>query len=42
VTATGATAREAQERAYAGVDEIDWPEGFCRTDIGWREIAREG
>ncbi len=41
VTATGATVREAQERAYAGVDEIDWPEGFCRTDIGWREIARE-
>lgn len=42
VTVTGATVREAQERAYAGVDEIDWPEGFCRTDIGWREIAREG
>jgi phosphoribosylamine---glycine ligase len=42
VTATGSTVREAQERAYAGVDEIDWPEGFCRTDIGWREIAREG
>jgi phosphoribosylamine---glycine ligase len=42
VTATGATVREAQERAYNGVDEIDWPEGFCRTDIGWREIAREG
>ncbi len=42
VTATGLTVREAQERAYAGVDEIDWPEGFCRTDIGWREIAREG
>lgn len=42
VTATGATVREAQSRAYAGVDDIDWPEGFCRTDIGWREIAREG
>ena len=42
VTATGSSVREAQERAYAGVDEIDWPEGFCRTDIGWREIAREG
>lgn len=42
VTATGATVREAQERAYAGVDEIDWPEGFCRTDIAWREIVREG
>jgi phosphoribosylamine---glycine ligase len=42
VTATGKSVREAQERAYAAVDEIDWPEGFCRTDIGWREIAREG
>ncbi|MGB8819076.1 MAG: phosphoribosylamine--glycine ligase [Rhizobiaceae bacterium] len=41
VTATGATVRLAQQRAYDGVDEIDWPEGFCRTDIGWREIARE-
>lgn len=40
VTALGRTAREAQERAYAGVDQIVWPEGFCRRDIGWREIAR--
>jgi phosphoribosylamine---glycine ligase len=42
VTATGASVREAQEKAYNALDEIDWPEGFCRTDIGWREIAREG
>ena len=41
VTATGSTVKVAQERAYAAVDDIDWPEGFCRTDIGWREIARE-
>lgn len=41
VTALGATVREAQERAYNGVDQIDWPEGFARRDIGWREIARE-
>jgi phosphoribosylamine--glycine ligase len=34
--------REAQAKAYALVDEIDWPEGFCRRDIGWRAIAREG
>ncbi|MFP9136583.1 phosphoribosylamine--glycine ligase [Devosia sp. XGJD_8] len=40
VTALGKTARKAQERAYAGVDQIVWPEGFCRRDIGWREIAR--
>ena len=41
VTATGSTVKVAQERAYAAVDDIEWPEGFCRTDIGWREIARE-
>jgi len=41
VTALGKTAKEAQERAYAAVDRIDWPEGFCRRDIGWRAIARE-
>lgn len=42
VTALGATVKEAQDRAYGGVDAIDWPEGFCRRDIGWREIARQG
>ena len=41
VTATGKTVREAQARAYASVDKIKWPEGFCRRDIGWRAIARE-
>ena len=41
ITATGKTVREAQEKAYAALDEIDWPQGFCRTDIGWREIERE-
>jgi phosphoribosylamine--glycine ligase len=41
VTATGNTVAEAQARAYAAVDRIDWPEGFCRRDIGWREIERE-
>ncbi|MFD1252949.1 Phosphoribosylamine--glycine ligase [Devosia equisanguinis] len=41
VTALGASVKEAQERAYHGVDKIDWPEGFARRDIGWREIARE-
>jgi len=40
VTALGASAREAQQRAYAGVHSIGWPEGFCRRDIGWRELAR--
>jgi phosphoribosylamine--glycine ligase len=38
VTARGATIAQAQNRAYAAVDKIDWPEGFCRRDIGWRAI----
>jgi phosphoribosylamine---glycine ligase len=38
VTARGATLAEAQARAYAMVDRIDWPEGFCRRDIGWRAL----
>jgi phosphoribosylamine--glycine ligase len=37
-TARGATLREAADRAYALVDRIDWPEGFCRSDIGWRAL----
>ncbi|HNJ48572.1 MAG TPA: phosphoribosylglycinamide synthetase C domain-containing protein, partial [Novosphingobium sp.] len=41
VTALGTTVAEARQRAYAAVDRIDWPEGFCRRDIGWREVARE-
>ncbi len=41
ITALGATVAEAQRNAYAAVDVIDWPEGFCRRDIGWRAIARE-
>jgi phosphoribosylamine--glycine ligase len=42
VTATGASVREAQARAYAAVDAIDAPTLFCRRDIGWRQVAREG
>jgi phosphoribosylamine--glycine ligase len=41
ITATGASVAEAQARAYAAIDVIDWPEGFCRRDIGWRALARE-
>jgi len=37
-TARGATLREAADRAYALVDRIDWPDGFCRRDIGWRAL----
>lgn len=38
VTAIGATIAEAQTKGYKAVDLIDWPEGFCRRDIGWRAI----
>ncbi len=41
ITALGASVGEARDRAYAAVDRIVWPEGFCRRDIGWRAIARE-
>ena len=40
VTARGPTVAAAQERAYAAVDRIEWPDGFCRRDIGWRAIGR--
>lgn len=41
ICARGPTVAAAQARAYAAVDRIRWPEGFCRRDIGWRAIARE-
>uniref|UniRef100_UPI003C7066EA phosphoribosylglycinamide synthetase C domain-containing protein n=1 Tax=Klebsiella pneumoniae TaxID=573 RepID=UPI003C7066EA len=42
VTALGERALAAQAAAYAAVDAIDFPTGFSRRDIGWREVAREG
>jgi phosphoribosylamine--glycine ligase len=41
ICARGKTVRDAQSRAYAAVDLIKWPDGFCRRDIGWRAIERE-
>ena len=38
VTARGATIAKARARAYAGVAAIDWPDGFCRRDIGARAV----
>jgi phosphoribosylamine---glycine ligase len=38
VTARGGTIADAQRRAYEAVDFIDWPDGFCRSDIGWRAV----
>ncbi len=40
VTAMAPTIRQAQERAYIAVDKIDWPQGFCRRDIGWRAVRQ--
>lgn len=41
VTACGKNVTEAQAAAYRAVDALDFPGGFCRRDIGWREVARE-
>ncbi len=42
VTARGPTLAEARARAYRAVDAIDFADGFCRRDIGWRELERVG
>ena len=42
VTATGGTLAEARERAYAAIARIDWPDGFFRSDIGWRALGKAG
>jgi phosphoribosylamine--glycine ligase len=39
VTALGDSVGDARDAAYAAVAEIDFPTGFCRSDIGWRAIA---
>ncbi|PRY94012.1 phosphoribosylamine--glycine ligase [Donghicola tyrosinivorans] len=39
VTARGENLAEARDRAYGMVDAIDWPQGFCRRDIGWRQLG---
>ena len=41
VCASGKTVLEAQQRAYAAVDRIKWPEGFCRRDIAWQAVEQE-
>jgi phosphoribosylamine--glycine ligase len=40
VTARAKTVAEARARAYAAIDRIDWPGGFCRRDIAWRALER--
>jgi phosphoribosylamine--glycine ligase len=39
IVATAPTLREARDAAYAAVDRIRWPGGFCRRDIGWRALG---
>jgi phosphoribosylamine---glycine ligase len=39
ITALGGDVTNARERVYAAIDEIKWPEGFFRRDIGWRAVA---
>lgn len=41
ITALGPDVRSARAAAYEAITRIDWPEGFCRSDIGWRAVARE-
>ena len=41
VTALASSVRAAQATTYAAIDRIDWPQGYCRRDIGWRAIERE-
>jgi len=41
VCAKGPSVGEAQQLAYQAISKIDWPQGFCRKDIGWREVQRE-
>lgn len=41
IVALGKSVSEAQAKAYAAVDLIDWPGGFCRRDIGWQAVKRE-
>jgi phosphoribosylamine--glycine ligase len=41
ITAIGDTVEQAQKKAYEAVDKVDWQDGFCRRDIGWRAIGRK-
>jgi phosphoribosylamine--glycine ligase len=41
VTGLGPSLAAARARAYEAVDAVDWPQGFCRRDIGWRALKRD-
>lgn len=38
IVATAPSIEQARAQAYAAIEKIDWPEGFCRTDIAWRAL----
>ncbi len=40
IVATASTLQEARARAYEAINNIDWPEGFCRSDIGMRALTK--
>jgi len=42
VCARGRSVAQARERAYRAVDLVRWPDGFCRRDIAWRALQRDG
>ena len=42
VCAQGDNIGHAKRLAYEAVDKINWPDGFCRRDIGWRAVAAKG
>jgi phosphoribosylamine--glycine ligase len=41
ICASGRTVTEAKQRAYAAIDRIQWPDGFCRRDIAWQAVEAE-
>ncbi|MEZ5758132.1 MAG: phosphoribosylamine--glycine ligase [Emcibacteraceae bacterium] len=41
ITSIANSVTEAKRDAYTALDQINWPEGFCRRDIGWRAVERE-
>ncbi len=41
IVGRGKDAKAAQDAAYAAVDKVDWPGGFCRRDIGWQVVGRK-
>jgi phosphoribosylamine--glycine ligase len=41
ITALDDSVAEAKKTAYEALDKVDWPNGFCRRDIGWRALDRE-